>query len=311
MRNTNISLMLQSLHQRPISYYPLYTSLTGTLAGGVLLSQLMYWFSVQESFYKTDKELMSETKLTHAQLRKAKERIKDIEFLILTREGMPAKTIYNINWDSYIEIVHEHLDNIQEIDSIDIIKPSKPRSLRVKPSGLKKKKRILSNAGLFPVNEDITIDSEDKPILDFVLKYNEKVIEDSPHVLNSSQNTTKYILRCVSVVKNIIDIDSISLDELTTLLEWAKASSFWSSQVNKLTVIRNKAKVSGITKIGSIKEQYKSAKKSTKKGGSSYDVTITNLYLSDVTTFGEEQAAKNRAIRKKLKKKGEPFKDIT
>ena len=91
--------ILKNLHQRPIAYYPVYRKLTGSTTAGILLSQLMYWFSKKDKIFKTDKEIMEETLLTKKELENAKKLIKNLDFITVSREGIPAKTYYEIDWE--------------------------------------------------------------------------------------------------------------------------------------------------------------------------------------------------------------------
>jgi hypothetical protein len=59
-----MSNTLKILNQKPIAYYPIYRQITGSTTAGILLSQLMYWFSVKDKFYKTDADIIEETMLT-------------------------------------------------------------------------------------------------------------------------------------------------------------------------------------------------------------------------------------------------------
>jgi len=99
--------ILRKLNARPIAYYPVYRQLTGSLPGAVLLSQLMYWFSKQDKLYKTDKDIQKETGLTDNELRSAKLKIKSIPFITVTREGIPARTFYKIDWEFYAECLKD------------------------------------------------------------------------------------------------------------------------------------------------------------------------------------------------------------
>lgn len=93
--------LLKALNQKPIAYYPIYRKIVGSTTGGILLSQLMYWFSKKEKIFKTDKEIMSETLLTEKELKNAKKLIKELDFISVTREGIPAKTYYEIDWEKF------------------------------------------------------------------------------------------------------------------------------------------------------------------------------------------------------------------
>ena len=93
--------MLRELNQRPISYYPVYRRLAGSTTAGILLSQLMYWFSAakKDKIFKTDAEIMQETLLSKKELENAKKAIRKLDFIKVTREGLPAKTYYQVNFE--------------------------------------------------------------------------------------------------------------------------------------------------------------------------------------------------------------------
>ena len=98
---------LKILNQRPIAYYPIYRIIGGSTTAGILLSQLMYWFSKKDKIYKTDNEIMEETFLSEKELRNAKSKIKKLSFIEVTREGVPAKTYYKINWEEYEKVLRK------------------------------------------------------------------------------------------------------------------------------------------------------------------------------------------------------------
>jgi len=103
--------ILKALNQRPIAYYPLYKELTGSLQGAVLLSQLMYWFSKKDTFYKSNKDFMKELCLTIHEIKTAKKAIKKLPFISTARKGVPATTYYTIDWDKYSSFVAGHQGN--------------------------------------------------------------------------------------------------------------------------------------------------------------------------------------------------------
>ncbi|RXJ86933.1 hypothetical protein [Arcobacter sp. CECT 8985] len=98
--------ILKQLNQKPIAYYPVYREITGSTTGGILLSQLMYWFSKKDKIFKTDKEIMEETFLTRKELENAKKLIKKLDFITVSREGLPAKTYYEIDWNEMLSSLH-------------------------------------------------------------------------------------------------------------------------------------------------------------------------------------------------------------
>ena len=98
--------VMKALNQRPIAVYPIYIDIAGSMKTGVMLSQLMYWFSVKDKIYKTDKEFIEEIRISKKELEQAKKKIKTLPFINVTREGVPAKTYYEIDWVKYEEMVN-------------------------------------------------------------------------------------------------------------------------------------------------------------------------------------------------------------
>jgi hypothetical protein len=102
--------ILINLNQRPIAVYPIYIKLTGSVNAGLLLSQIMYWYSAMKGkkFYKSDAEIMEETMLSLNELRGAKLRLKELPFIMITLHGIPAKTHYDINVTLLINAINEN-----------------------------------------------------------------------------------------------------------------------------------------------------------------------------------------------------------
>ncbi len=103
---------LRSIFERPIAYYPIFARIMGSVAGGVLLSQLMYWWSYYgEEFYISDEELRSQTFLSKRELQYAKERLKELPFVKVSRKGMPARTFYDIDVEKFQEYITNLMPN--------------------------------------------------------------------------------------------------------------------------------------------------------------------------------------------------------
>jgi hypothetical protein len=108
MKNKEIANVMLALNQRPIAVYPVYIHITGSVAGGVLLSQLMYWYSnTKKEFYKTDADFISETHLTVTEFRNAKKAIGELPFINIQRKGVPARTFYDVNLEGLLVAIHE------------------------------------------------------------------------------------------------------------------------------------------------------------------------------------------------------------
>lgn len=94
----DLSALMRALHQRPIAYYPCYADLMGSVAGGVVLSQVLFHYGQEgHKFFKSDKALMAETHVSLREFREAKRQLKNLDFLTVRREGLPAKTWYDVD----------------------------------------------------------------------------------------------------------------------------------------------------------------------------------------------------------------------
>jgi hypothetical protein len=114
--------ILIKLNQRPIAVYPIYIKITGSVTSGLLLSQIMYWYSAVNgrAFYKSDAEIMEETMLTANELRSAKLRLKSLSFMNMYLKGVPARTHYEIDADLlFSEINKSSLVKSTKLDKLN------------------------------------------------------------------------------------------------------------------------------------------------------------------------------------------------
>jgi hypothetical protein len=122
--------ILIKLNQRPIAVYPIYIKITGSVTSGLLLSQIMYWYSAVNGrvFYKSDAEIMEETMLTANELRSAKLRLKSLSFMNMYLKGVPARTHYEIDADLLFSEINKSslvkstkLDKLNSLNSVSDI----------------------------------------------------------------------------------------------------------------------------------------------------------------------------------------------
>ena len=108
-------ILLEAFSERPIAYYPIYAKFCNSVTAGILLSQLMYWNKKMDGkeFYKTDEELKTELYLGQYELAGAKEKLKALKIISVTRKGVPAKTYYNINTDILIGNITSYLETTE------------------------------------------------------------------------------------------------------------------------------------------------------------------------------------------------------
>jgi len=129
--------ILIKLNQRPIAVYPIYIKLTGSVTSGLLLSQIMYWYSAVNgrAFYKSDVEIMEETMLTANELRSAKLRLKSLSFINMYLKGVPARTHYEIDADLLFSEINKSslvkstkLDKLNSLNSVSDINETNTES---------------------------------------------------------------------------------------------------------------------------------------------------------------------------------------
>lgn len=91
---------LISLLDRPIAYQACFVRFGG-VTGAVLLSQLVYWHNRMDGgwFYKTQKEIKSETGLTREEQETARRRLVSADVLEEKRRGVPAKLYFRVKAD--------------------------------------------------------------------------------------------------------------------------------------------------------------------------------------------------------------------
>ena len=102
-------------HGRAIAFRPILVKITGSLASGLLLSQLLYWSKAMRGreFYKTNKSLMNETALTVNEIKGAKSRLIKKGFITTKLRRHPATTHYEINGEAIMEAVSSWLESSQ------------------------------------------------------------------------------------------------------------------------------------------------------------------------------------------------------
>jgi hypothetical protein len=98
--NTTIKNILLALNENPIVIYPAYFRITGDYTTAAALAQVLYWHKkMGRKFYKTDADFGNELSLTPKQFVRVKENLKSYDFLTITREQIPAKTFYHVDYE--------------------------------------------------------------------------------------------------------------------------------------------------------------------------------------------------------------------
>lgn len=110
---------LKAMNRRPVAYNPVYAVLTGSVTGGILLSQLIYWAAAMDwkEFYKTNPDIIKETGLTEDELRLAKKRL--VKYVEIVKKGTPCRTWYRLDIDKILA----NISSTGETPQLDAGKP--------------------------------------------------------------------------------------------------------------------------------------------------------------------------------------------
>lgn len=98
-----------ALTDRTIAYHPLLAKVCGSVEGGVLLSQLLYWGSRTRDLdgwiYKTEKAFQEETGLTGSNQKTVRKKLASLGILETRRRGVPATLHYRVDFNQLIELI--------------------------------------------------------------------------------------------------------------------------------------------------------------------------------------------------------------
>lgn len=102
-----INALFDALNEKPVAYQRIYAKITGSITGGLLLSQLVYWAKTVnwEEFYKIDREISEELGMGFYELRSAKNNLKRLKIVSIKCKGIPPKTYYTISKQEIINLI--------------------------------------------------------------------------------------------------------------------------------------------------------------------------------------------------------------
>jgi hypothetical protein len=103
----SLKQILGSEETRVVALYPALRRVVTPLSDLIFISQILYWASVKNPFYKTNMEMSHETGLTKKEIEYIKRRLSHYEFISVTHKGVPRKTYYTVDWN----ILAEELGN--------------------------------------------------------------------------------------------------------------------------------------------------------------------------------------------------------
>ena len=109
--DVSLKTILSANGCRPVAYFTIYTTLTGSVTAGLLLSQCCYWSALATDgwFYHTASQFTAETGMSRREQEMARRKLVALGFLEEKRAGMPAKTHFRVNEPAVISAVDQYL----------------------------------------------------------------------------------------------------------------------------------------------------------------------------------------------------------
>lgn len=109
MNAVDLKMLMVEMNQKPIAYYPIYKDLVGNVAGGVMLSQIMYWWGTMggEEFWKNDGDFMEELNMGETEFKTAKKKVKALSFVRYSVREVPKKCFYDIDIKEMVKCILE------------------------------------------------------------------------------------------------------------------------------------------------------------------------------------------------------------
>jgi len=117
----DLRALVKAIGERPVVVYPAYRRLVGGSWGAAaMLAQIVYWWQVVggRPFHKTDFEIATELGMTSKELETAKRHIRQVPGVRITREGMPARTHYDIDPEAFAAAISEAATNAEEAPAV-------------------------------------------------------------------------------------------------------------------------------------------------------------------------------------------------
>lgn len=102
-------LILVPLVDRPIAFHRVFAEITGSAAGGVWLSQAVYWQPKATSedgyWYKSRREWHEETALSRREQEAVREKLRSMGVLQETRRGVPCTVHYRLDLEALAQVI--------------------------------------------------------------------------------------------------------------------------------------------------------------------------------------------------------------
>lgn len=241
MKNTEISILLKQLSERPVAYQKIYTKVVGSICGGLLLSQIIYWWYIVEEkeFYKKDEEFCKELGMTFGEFRTAKSKIKETQVINTQIKGVPAKTYYKVNTTKLIEAIlvctqtqtsmHSDADPVTESTSESILRDGKDLMSEDETSDVS----TSSSNKTFDKNSYPYLLSE---LLLHLIHGNKPNFYEAK--LKPKEGRERWLQRWSYDLDLMIRVDKLSPERIEKVITWCQADDFWKKNILSTTKLR-------------------------------------------------------------------------
>lgn len=129
---------INQFFDKPIAFHRIFVEITGSVLGGLLLSQAVYWNKRSTRsdgwWWKTQKEWEIETGMTRRELDTARKSAS--KFLLCERRGVPAKCFYSLDQQAMWEALANGQSSLAFSAKLDC--PIKPNKTGVKSQSTNK-----------------------------------------------------------------------------------------------------------------------------------------------------------------------------
>lgn len=107
-------MILETLGERPVAFNPLLARISGGVATGLFMCQLLYWWKKgckNGWIFKTIKEIREETYLSRSEQDRAIKKWRDLGVIEVKREGIPPKRHFKICMESLFTLLEKETGN--------------------------------------------------------------------------------------------------------------------------------------------------------------------------------------------------------
>ena len=122
-------MSILNLLDRPIAYHRPFAAISGSICGGVFLSQAFYWSQRTSDpdgwFWKTQEQWFNETFMSRYEQETARKKLIAIGVLEQKRQGLPAKLFYRIDREALEVKMQNYADKYVEIPHTGVMDSSR------------------------------------------------------------------------------------------------------------------------------------------------------------------------------------------